>query len=245
MDEQTCAQESAAPVGDLGGRFMLDPATLGASASVGLDPMGFYLVGRFGPLGTRSADEVIAAAVFIEPDGLKEVWGQAVTEDTDLHKVAETYLQCCADWGRANLLTASGLEEFSSLAQMVVESVDAPPHASLYGSIKAMGFPDDKEGKTMVLAHTLRELRFAHHVKALREEGMSPLTAILADSGGEGNAKMFMWKEPFEEITDEISVRRQKIGENTDEYSAGDFSALSDSQRQELVDSAKQILSSL
>lgn len=242
MDEITCARELGAHLNDLGGRFMLDSATFAISDEVGLEPVAFYLMGRFSPLGPLTGEEVADIALVFEPENFKDIWNQAASE-IDLSKVGERYLQCCADWGRTNLSGKEGLQKFSDLAEKVIESVDAP-HAPLFGALKGMQRPDDVEGKAAVVAYMLRELKFSHHAKFLKESDVSVLDAILLDAG-EPNAKMFMWPEPFEKVEDGVSDLLKEVKEKATELSAQDFKSLDESERQELVDSVKQIQAAL
>ncbi len=256
MDALTCAKQVGEPIGDLGGRYMLDPATFAAAPEVGLEPnIGYYLVGRYGLLGNISTDELNQQATFIEPNTLATCWDEAVeklsaeNDDTEaaIKKVADRFLLCAADWGRTNLSGVEGLEEFCEAAAEVIKAVETADHYPLYDLLRGVDLPDDVEAKTAILAHTLRELRFCRHAKVVEEAGMKPVEAIISgrngEGGGEGIAKMFQWPEPFPELTDELSASRKAVEVKTDELSANDFSSLSDDQRASLADSIQKIIS--
>ena len=73
------ARRIAAPVGMLGGGFMLDPSVLGAGKEAGY-PNGFvyYVVGRGGVLGDVHADVVVSAFGFFAPDLVSKMWNAQV-----------------------------------------------------------------------------------------------------------------------------------------------------------------------
>lgn len=74
MDAATCATRTRAPIVDVGGGFMLDPATTARGEEFGLDFGGFYALGRGGVLGDADADIVASAFVFFNPTLVRVIW---------------------------------------------------------------------------------------------------------------------------------------------------------------------------
>lgn len=244
MEAKACAEELASPVGETGSKFMMDPDTFGAAPDVGMEPNEvFYIVGRFGPVGNASVKDVVNLATFIEPNWMEEIWTKAAGE-FDIAKVGERFLKCCADWGRTNLAGIDKLESIDKIAQKVIQNTKSPLDFSLFEILKKVDYPDDIEGRVAILIHTLRELRFENHIKAIRDAKMEPLDAFLAGPSA-FMAAMFKWPEPYDEVTEELTNRRQEVEVQTTENSSQNFECLSDDERQELVDSMKRIHASL
>ncbi len=212
---------------------MLDRSTFARGAEVGFAPgFEFYLLGRFGVLGAASADVVAAAAVFINPAALASYWHTA-TAIASPEKGAALFLDVCQNYGRAHLEDGPELERFTELAEKVVD------HASMINAPIAAGWralerARDVPGRAQTLLQILRELRGARHAVAIHAGGLSPLDAIIAGPGGEANAKLFGWPEPFPDPAP-IADRRAAAEAKTDELSAADFSVLRDRERDELV----------
>ena len=103
MDAIDAAKALAAPIGDLGARFMMAPATFARASEVNLSPgLELYVLGRFGVLGDVAADVVIAAGVFLEPSRLAALWDTARAAAPPAHGAA-LFADACAVWGRAHL----------------------------------------------------------------------------------------------------------------------------------------------
>jgi len=69
---------------------------------------------------------------------------------------------------------------------------------------------------------------------AVAAAGMSPVEAILTQNG-ESNAQMFMWPEPYPDISD-IKDKRAEVEEHTNRLSGQDYAVLSDEERAEFAD---------
>lgn len=252
MTPLECAQTVAPIIGDLGSKFMLDPATFAKAAALddatqqaitqGKEPvapdaelmagMASYAAGRFGVLGDVHSDVVIAAAAFFYPPATAEIWNQ-VARHVNPKAVAELYYaDCASDWGRLNYTDSPELQRLCELAEKVVAQA-SPVCAPVFAGWRAIARPDDAPGAAELLLHILRELRFARHVVAVEASGMSPLEAVLT-TGGEGNAQMFMWPEPYPDVT-QLQDQRAEIEALTDELSARDFEALTETERAEFV----------
>ena len=225
----------AGPVGGLGGRFMLDPSTFARAPEIGL-PAGFeyYAVGRFGVLGDVAANVIVASGVMFEPNLVESLWNSA-RPLAEPRAVAHHYATVCQDWGRQRLSGNDGLDRLAELLEKVV--ANAPVHGlPLFAGWQAVPRPTDGAGATYQLLHTLREYRFGCHAIAALAEVLSPLEAVLAGPGGEGNAAMFGWSEPYPEVTDDVRTRRAAAEARTDALAARAFEILDESERAELVE---------
>lgn len=248
-----CAKTVASPINNMGSKFMMDPATFTKALELDnssdedytrgkqpppegtplLEGMNAYFVGRFGVLGDVHSDIVTGAAAFINPQPLGEAWSQ-ITQHINPRPVSEKYYASCAvDWGRQNFEDSAELKRFCELAERVVGSASAVC-APIFAGWRSIARPDDAPGAAELLLHTLRELRFARHIVAVAAAGMSPVEAILTQNG-ESNAQMFMWPEPYPDISD-IKDKRVEVEEHTNRLSGQDYAVLSDEERAEFAD---------
>lgn len=234
MDELTCTKAVQAAVNKLGSGFMMDGATFARAPEVGLDPgLAFYVIGRFGALGRVHADVVAAAAAFFEPAGVAGYWDGSVAK-CDPAVAASLFYDCADAWGRAKLAGVANLERTAALAAKVVDAA-MPAAAPLVVALRAQARSEDAAGRLVQLAFCLRELRMARHVVGVLAEGLTPLEAILSGGGGEGNAKMFGWAEPFPD-TSALAERRARAEAITDQVHARDYAVLTDAERAELAE---------
>ena len=252
MTPLECAQAVAPIIADLGSKFMLDPATFAKAADLddatqqaltqGKEPvapdaqlmegMASYAVGRFGVLGDVHSDVVIAAAAFFYPPGTAEIWNQA-TRHVNPRAAAELYYAgCAADWGRSHFTDSPELQRMCELAEKVVAQA-SPVCAPIFAGWRAIARPGDAPGAAELLLHILRELRFARHTVAVESSGMSPLEAVLT-TGGEANAQMFMWPDPYPDVA-QLQDQRAEIEALTDQLSARDFETLTEAERAEFA----------
>jgi hypothetical protein len=240
MDALATAHAARSPIGNLGGRFMLDRATFARGAELGLKPgFGFYVLGRFGVLGDVPADVVVASAVFINPDALTNHWTTAVATASP-EKGAALFNEICQTYGRTHLSNVPDLERFATLAGKVLDGASMI-NAPIAAGWRALPRATDVEGRAQQLLHMLRELRMARHAVCIHAEGITPLEAIIAGPGGEANAKMFGWPEPFPDPA-QCSDRRAAAEARTDQLSAVDFAVLSETERSEFVASLDRIV---
>ena len=240
MDAVAAAHAARGPIGDLGGRFMLDRATFARGAELGLQPgFEFYVLGRFGVLGQVPAAVVAASAVFVNPDMLAKVWASA-TATASPDKGAALFNDICQSYGRAHLSAVPDLERFVALAERVVDGASMI-NAPIAAGWRALPRASDTEGRAQLFLHMLRELRMARHAVCIHAEGLSPLEAIISGPGGAANAKMFGWPEPFPDATSS-SARRVAAEARTDQLSAVDFAVLSQAERTEFVATLDRIV---
>jgi len=243
LDALTAAHAARSPVGDLGGRFMLDRATFAQGAQLGFKPgFEFYVLGRFGVLGPVPAAVVVASAVFINPEALATFWASALaTASPD--KGAALFNEICQNYGRAHLAAVPDLDRFVALAEKVIDGASMI-NAPIAAGWRTLPRAADVEGKAQQLLHMLRELRMARHAVCVQVEGLTPIEAIIAGPGGAANAKMFGWPEPFPDPAP-LSARRAAAEAKTDQLSANDFAVLTESEQSEFVEALGRIAPSI
>ncbi len=236
------ARAIAGPIGQLGGKFMMDPQTFVRGAEMGFPPgFAYYAGGRFGVLGRVHADVVQASAAFISPAVVAPHWEEAL-RTADPVATSEHYAGVCADFGRAHLADGDHLDRFVELAEAVVDGA-SPVGAPVFAGWRALPRPDDRQGRANLLLHLLRELRFARHVVAVAAAGLDPVASVVG-TGGEGNAKMFGWQPPFPDPAATAALRAE-VEATTDARSADDLAVLDDAGRAELADLVRRIQETL
>jgi hypothetical protein len=224
----------AAPVADVGGRWMLHPEVLGPCRDFGY-PNGYayYVAGRGGVLGDVDAEVVGSAFGFFEPSLLRKMWdaGSAVEGG---RAAAARYGAACATWGRSRLGGFDGAERLADLIRHVVDSVDSAG-LTLFAGWRSEPRPTDPEGLAYFGTYLLRELRGSAHIAAVVASGIAPLEAMLV-SGGVGRAQQFGWTEPFPDVSHLIE-RRAHTEVLTDEIVTRCFDrALNADESAELLD---------
>ncbi len=197
----------AAPVGDVGGRWMLDREVLGPCKRFGYpNRYAYYVAGRAGVLGDVDADVVGSALGFFEPAMLRKMWDAGVAVE-GARAAAARYGAACAQWGRSRLDGLDGVERVADLIRHVVDSVDSTGMA-LFAGWRSEKRPDDPAGLAYFMMHVLRELRGGAHIAAVVATGIAPRDAIVV-SGGEGRAQQFGWPEPFPDTSHLIELRAE------------------------------------
>lgn len=187
-----------APVGDLGGRWMLDPEVLGPCRAAGY-PNGYayYMAGRGGVLGDVDADVVASAFGFFAPDVVRAMWEPGIAVE-GARAAAARYGAACAQFGRLRLDGFDGAGRLAELAGAVASRA-ASSGLALFAGWRAEPLPADDAGRAFFLVHVLRELRGSVHVAAVMAAGLRPIEAVLATAGTQG-AERFGWKGPFPEV---------------------------------------------
>ena len=210
-----------APVGDLGGRWMLAPEVLEPSKAAGYrNGYLYYIVGRGGVLGDVEVDVVSSAFGFFAPSLMRKMWVEGVAVE-GARAAAARYGAACAQFGRTRLAGFAGLARMCELAERVATGVDDSGLA-LFAGWRAEPLPDDTEGRALLLLHMLRELRGSVHLLAVVASGLAPLHAVLA-TGGEENAMRFGWSPPFPNVTAADKVPAEEL---TDRVLAGLYAAV-------------------
>lgn len=233
MTPEATAAAAAAPIGALGGAFMLSRPTLKKGPALGL-PKGwaFYIAGRGGVLGDVAPDVVAAAFVFFPLERVRTEWLEARGVMAPA-ATAAAYAEACQDWGREHLAEVEDLDRLVDLLRQVVASID-PAGAPVFAGWRALPLPDDIPAAAAQLLMTMREFRGAMHGISVLGQGLSPLEAVMA-SGGEANAQFLGWPAPYPD-PDTIRERHAAAEKNTDALAARAFEPLDDHQRRELVE---------
>jgi len=201
------AQAIAAPMGDLGGRFMLSARTYATGAEYGFSGLDFYFCGRGGVLGAVDASVVIDELAFFEPGDARRQWeaGLAVMPPAE---AAARFIECGYAWGRARLPQSLPAARLADLSQRVMDASAATlgeDRPALFAAWSDRSWPEDERARALHAVHLWRELRGGLHVQALRRVGLDPRTAVMITSGDKG-AEFFGWSpphpdpEPFREL---------------------------------------------
>ncbi|MFZ9628598.1 MAG: SCO6745 family protein [Ilumatobacteraceae bacterium] len=220
-----------APVGDLGGRWMLHPEVLGPCRQIGY-PNGYayYVAGRGGVLGDVDADVVSSAFGFFAPSIIRRMWDEGVAVE-GARAAAARYGAACADFGRARLSGFGGAGRLAELAGAVVAGCDSTG-LSLFAGWRSEPLPDDALARAFFLIHVLRELRGSAHIVAVVSSGLTPLEAVLATAGTAG-AERFGWTGPFPDVAADAKAAAELL---TDQIVARCYrSVLGDAEIDELA----------
>lgn len=197
----------AAPVGDIGGRWLLDREVLGPCKTFGYpNRYAYYFAGRAGVLGDVDADVVCAGLGFFEPSLVRKMWEAGVAVE-GARAAAARYGAACAQWGRSRLADFDGAARQADLVRHVIDSVD-PIGLPLFAGWRAEPRPDDAAGLAYFVTHVLRELRCAVHINAVVFTGIAPRDAMLV-ADGEGTAQQFGWTAPFPEVSHLVGLRAE------------------------------------
>lgn len=209
-------RQLTAPIGDLGGHWMLAPEVLGPAKDAGYrNGYLYYVVGRGGVLGDVEPDVVSSAFGFFAPSLIRKMWVEGVAVE-GARAAAARYGAACAEFGRPLFAGFEGIARLAELAEAVATGVD-DSGLSLFAGWRAEPLPHDAAGRVALLLHVLRELRGSVHLVAVIATGMTPMDAVLA-TGGPENATRFGWvgpyravaaeeKQPAEDLTDRLLAR--------------------------------------
>jgi hypothetical protein len=222
-----------APIGDLGGAWMSIPAEEAATSAAGLVDWQLYFLGRHGVLGDVDPDVVSAAAYVFPPDHLRREWNAARDKLTPA-EAFDRYVEVCHTWGRDLLANFPEAERLADLSSQLVDLVDVAG-LPLFAGWRAAPLPSDTPARCAHLMQLLREHRGSCHGVALVALGMSPLMAILANHGGEQNAKEYGWEPPFPSVSLGDVEHRARVEALTDELAAAPYAQLSQAERNELL----------
>jgi len=231
MNAVECATRTRAPIVDVGGGFMLDPATTARGEEFGLDFGGFYVLGRGGVLGDVDADIVASAFVFFNPTLVRVIWEGARAKRAPAD-AGLAYAEACAEWGREHLGASAGLDEAGALLDRVVAAA-SPIGAPLFSGWRALPVPADPPAHVMHQLHVLRELRGGMHGAAILSVGLTPCEAQVMHRPE--MAATFGWAEPLPDV----ATKRPLLDEAetlTNRLVAPAFAALGDAERERLAD---------
>lgn len=230
--------------GDLGSKYMLDPATAEIGKAAGYpDGFSFYFAGRGGVLGDVDADVIHAAFVFFEQGIVRKMWERGVKVE-GARKAATRYAGAADAWGKAHLSGFAGARRFNELAEKVVNSVD-PVGLSLFAGLRSEPLSGEPVSRTYRLVTWLRELRGCLHINAVVAEGLNGLEAVLASENGSFFAKLHGYQEPYPDVS-HLGDRRASAEETTSRLMAGIYErALSAAERAEFAALTAELKSSV
>ena len=193
--------DAVSPIfGDIGSKYMLDPATGEIGKAAGYpDGFSFYFAGRGGVLGDVDADVVHAAFMFFDQGVVRKMWERGIQVE-GARKAGERYAGAADTWGRAHLAKFGNAARFCALAEKVVNSVD-PVGLSLFAGLRAVPLPQDPHARAYRLITYLRELRGCLHINAAVAEGLNGMQAVLASENGAFFAKLHGYQEPYPDVS--------------------------------------------
>ncbi|MFM7900295.1 MAG: SCO6745 family protein [Actinomycetota bacterium] len=220
--------------GDLGSKYMLDPATGEIGKAAGYpDGFSFYFAGRGGVLGDVDADVVHAGFVFFDQTIVRKMWERGVKVE-GARKAASRYAGAADAWGKAHLANFRSAARFNALAEKVVASVD-PVGLSLFAGLRAEPLSADAVARTYRLVTWLRELRGCLHINAVVAEGLSGKEAVLASENGDFFAKLHGYQEPYPDVS-HLKAARVRAEETTSKLMAAVYErALTADERAEFA----------
>lgn len=230
------ATDLAAPIGDLGGRFMLSGRTYAQGSERGFSGLDFYFCGRAGLLGPVDADVVVHELGFFEPSNVRTLWEAGLTVMPP-EEAAAIFLQCGYDWGRARLPADLPAGRLAELARAVTDGTgDEQP--ALFRAWNAVDWPDEDVDRALHAIHLLRELRGGQHVRAAHEHDLDPHRAVLLQTGV-ANAELFGWSAPHPDPEPcRATWNRVELATNAGMVRA--LSVLDAAEQRELLDLARR-----
>jgi len=223
------------PIGDVGGRFMLDGATYAAGAELGFAGMDFYFCGRGGVLGPVDTEVVVSEFGFFAPEVVEANW-TAGRDVLPLEEAASHFIAQGHEWGRQHLPEGLDTERLVELAHRVITASDVATsdgRLMLFQRWREQPWPEDTRAGALHAIHLLRELRGGAHVAAVHEAGIDPHAAVMV-RGGAGTAEFFGWGEPHPDA-EAVRAEWEAAESATDEQVATALEGLDGAARAELV----------
>lgn len=226
-------------IGETGWAHYFVPATLARGSDLGLDVLGFYILGRGGVLGDVEWQVVSSAFGYFNPDTIRDAW-TAGREKVAPRDAGRAFLECCQELGRSKLALVDGLEEFCEAAEAVNAEAVKVPGLALHAGISAEPLPGDPPARAFQLVSVLREFRGGAHLVAVVASGLTPKEAHYMqrpDFMG-----LFGWPDgDVPEVADEHSRRLADSETLTDEIVLPAYSVLDDKGAEALVSGIEAI----
>jgi Helix-turn-helix family len=188
-------------IGNLGGAWYFDPATIALGKEHNLDGFRFYFLGRGGVLGDVEPEVVASAFGYWSPALVAKMWNTA-KERMAPRDAARLYLSACHAFARSKFAALDGLDDFCTAAEQVNDTID-PAGLALYAGIDAEPLPDDAPARALQLCAVLREARGSAHLVGVVASGLRPRIAHAIKRPTEG--KPFGWDDEPEPSADEIA----------------------------------------
>jgi hypothetical protein len=244
MTSRTLSDAVSPIFGDIGSKYMLDPATAEIGKAAGYsDGFSFYFAGRGGVLGDVDADVIHAAFMFFDQGIVRKMWERGVKVE-GARKAGSRYAGAADTWGRTHLTGFSNAKRFNELAEKVVASVD-PVGLSLFAGLRAEPLPTDSQSRAYRLVTWLRELRGCLHINAVVAEGLNGKEAVLASENGEFFAKLHGYQEPYPDVS-HLKEQRTRAEETTSRLMSNIYErALTPAERAEFASLASELAASL
>jgi hypothetical protein len=218
----------------LGGAFMISRYAKAAATDQELSGVWTsYFAGRAGLLGDVDADVVTAAIGFYPADVVRIGW-EGAWATTSPARSGQRYLQACHEWGRVKLEGFAGAGRLAELAGAVAAAADVAG-LPLFAAWRAAPVPRDDEARAAQAVQVLREHRGGLHVVSVLAAGLTPLQAILAGPGGEGNAAFFGWTGPYQDVT-ALADARAAAEVMTDQLADRAYAVLDAAEQAELAE---------
>ena len=206
MTPEEVAAATATPVGALGRSYFFADVVRDTMAESGFTGLPGYVGARGGVLGDVDSDVVVSAFALFNPAVVEMGWNQT-KEQGSPSDAAAAFAVGLERWAADTFAHLDGLDDFAAATRAVFDAA-VPMSQALYAGWRAMPVPDDPAAATALALQILRELRFGFHVHALSAVGMSPVDAVVAQSGPQ-QAQLFGWSEPFPDPESLKSLHRQ------------------------------------
>ena len=192
-------RSTSVPIHDIGTAIYLSPDVFGWAAEWGwTNPFSFYFAGRGGMLGDVSAEVVVSAMGWFEPDAVRAMFAEGAKEK-GATEAAARMAEAHSKWGDCPLLPASrGWRRRSTCARSSSAGLEGSA-IPLFVGFREADRSESPAGRAAQLMQALREWRGGLHLVATTAVGLSPLEAILTNEG-ERQAKFFGWPEPFPDV---------------------------------------------
>ncbi len=228
-------------IGDLGGKFYFDPATVAVGKEHGLDGFRFYFLGRGGVLGDVEAPVISSAFGYWNPDLIAKMWDTA-REKMAPRDAGRLYMGCAQNFGRAHFADIKGLDAYNDAAEKVVAAAD-PAGLALFAGIAAEPLADDAAARAMQLTAVLREFRGSAHIVAVLASGIDPKVAHAIRRPD--MVKTFGWGDDPIPSTADDQARLDASDKLTDQLVTPAYSVLSSAEADALVAGADAMQAAL
>jgi len=230
------AREATTGFNNLGWRYYFDAETAAVGKGHGLGVLKFYFLGRGGALGDVEWPAVCSAFGYFKPSMVETIWNDS-RQVIPARAAAHFHLECCAAFGRAHLSDIAGLEAFCVAAQQVVGAAELAG-LSLFAGFVAQALPDDPPAQAMRLIAALREMRGSAHLAAVVAAGVAPRVAHAIKRPND--LAMFGWSaEDIPAITDAQRQTMVDVEAQTDRLIAPAYEVLDDAGASALLDALR------
>jgi hypothetical protein len=236
MTPEQAAHDTKAAVVDLPARFMTNAATFARGAELGFEGFDFYAAGRAGVLGDVSADVVVAALVYFEPQMLRDAWDRAGRVMARV-RASQEWAECAHQYAREQLPSSSDDTRLAALLGRM-ESEASPVLAPVFAGWRALPEPVDAKELVYHRLYAMRELRGAMHAAAVLTVGLTPQQAIAVRTPQ--MASVFGWTAPLPE-PDAFKERWMLAEARTDRMLGKHYAVLEPEERDELVELVRSI----